>query len=95
MLASLNSQASWPHKLVYANTWLFEPLLKVIMSRSRETNAIIRTTTAATIVRAGVKVSGSRGLLSSILIFLFFCLCFTLFLCYYKNNEIQFAFSRS
>ncbi|ROT83891.1 putative carboxypeptidase PM20D1.2-like [Penaeus vannamei] len=58
LLTLMAHKASWPHKLVYANTWLFEPLLKVIMSRSRETNAIIRTTTAATIVRAGVKVSG-------------------------------------
>lgn len=55
LLTLMAHKASWPHKLVYANTWLFEPLLKVIMSRSRETNAIIRTTTAATIVRAGVK----------------------------------------
>ncbi|KAK7070834.1 hypothetical protein SK128_020072 [Halocaridina rubra] len=51
----LAPKASWPYKLVFANLWLFRPLLEMVMSASRETNAFLRTTTAATIVRAGVK----------------------------------------
>uniref|UniRef100_A0A0P4W049 Peptidase M20 dimerisation domain-containing protein n=2 Tax=Scylla olivacea TaxID=85551 RepID=A0A0P4W049_SCYOL len=55
MLAYLAPKASWPHKLVFANLWLFKPILEMVLSSKRETNALIRTTTCATIVRAGVK----------------------------------------
>lgn len=53
--AYLAPKASWPYKLVYANLWLFRPLLALFMSRSRDTNTFIRTTTATTIVRSGFK----------------------------------------
>ena len=42
-------------RMVFANLWLFEPLLINILSQKPSTNASIRTTTAATIFRAGVK----------------------------------------
>ncbi|XP_042207550.1 N-fatty-acyl-amino acid synthase/hydrolase PM20D1-like [Homarus americanus] len=51
----LATKASWPYKLFYSNLWLFTPLLEMVMSRSRESNALLRTTTSITIVRAGVK----------------------------------------
>lgn len=37
------------------NRWLFDPLLARLLSASPETDAMLRTTTAATIARAGVK----------------------------------------
>ena len=49
------SASSWPYKLIYANVWLFKPILEKVLASSRETNAIIRTTTAATVVRVGDK----------------------------------------
>lgn len=55
MLAYIAPKSSWPYKFVYGNTWLFKSIIKAVMSKSRETNAIISTTTAVTIVEAGVK----------------------------------------
>ncbi|CAL4076143.1 unnamed protein product, partial [Meganyctiphanes norvegica] len=55
MFTYIAPKSSWPYKYVYGNTWLFKPILEAVMSSSRETNAIIRTTTAVTIVQAGVK----------------------------------------
>jgi carboxypeptidase PM20D1 len=46
---------AWSKKLVLANLWLFEPLLKKQLSRSPLTNALIRTTAAPTMIHAGVK----------------------------------------
>jgi len=42
-------------RVVVANEWLFGPLLKRQLSKSRETNALIRTTTAPTMIDGGVK----------------------------------------
>ena len=42
-------------KMIFANMWLFNPLVKRILSNSPETNATIRTTTAATMFLGGVK----------------------------------------
>lgn len=53
--AYIAPKASWPHKLVYANLWLFKPLVQAVMAGRRDTNALVRTTTAVTIVRAGTK----------------------------------------
>ncbi|KAK8376536.1 hypothetical protein O3P69_009872 [Scylla paramamosain] len=61
MLAYLAPKASWPHKLVFANLWLFKPILEMVLSSKRETNALMRTTTCATIVRAGVKITNLDG----------------------------------
>lgn len=55
MLAYLAPKASWPFKMIYSNLWLFGPLVSRIMAAKRETNAVTRTTTSVTIVRAGVK----------------------------------------
>ncbi|XP_045121424.1 N-fatty-acyl-amino acid synthase/hydrolase PM20D1-like isoform X2 [Portunus trituberculatus] len=55
MLAYIAPKASWPQKLVFANLWLFKPIVEMVLSSKRETNALMRTTTCATIVRAGVK----------------------------------------
>lgn len=42
-------------KLVMANLWLFEPLLKLQAKESQSFNATLRTTTAPTIIAGGVK----------------------------------------
>lgn len=42
-------------RMVFANLWLFEPVLRSILAQKPSTNATIRTTTAATMFKAGVK----------------------------------------
>lgn len=42
-------------KLVFANRWLFRPLIERQLSASASTNAIIRTTTAVTMINGGIK----------------------------------------
>ncbi len=42
-------------RVVLANTWLFGPLLKKELSKVANTNALIRTTTAPTVINGGVK----------------------------------------
>ncbi|RMH80229.1 MAG: M20/M25/M40 family metallo-hydrolase [Calditrichaeota bacterium] len=42
-------------RIIFANRWLFSPVLKRVLSASPTMNATIRTTTAATMFHAGVK----------------------------------------
>jgi carboxypeptidase PM20D1 len=42
-------------RLVFANLWLFEPLVTRLMSGDRSGNAMVRTTTAATMLSGGIK----------------------------------------
>jgi len=42
-------------RLIFANSWLFSPIIKKMLSSKNSTNAAIRTTTAATIFNAGEK----------------------------------------
>jgi carboxypeptidase PM20D1 len=42
-------------RMMFANLWLTRPLMEGLLSRSPEMNAMIRTTTAATMFNAGVK----------------------------------------
>jgi carboxypeptidase PM20D1 len=44
-------------RFVFANQWLFTPVVKQIYAASAAGNAIIRTTTAPTIIQAGVKAN--------------------------------------
>jgi carboxypeptidase PM20D1 len=55
LFEALAPEARFGHRLVFANLWLFEPLVTSFLGRSAETAAMIRTTTAATIFHAGVK----------------------------------------
>lgn len=48
-------EMQWSRRALFANLWLFEPLIKDQLSRSPTTNAAIRTTTAATIIEGGTK----------------------------------------
>ncbi len=47
--------ASFPMRVVFKNMWLFGPVVQHILESSPDTNATLRTTTAATIFRAGTK----------------------------------------
>ncbi len=53
--AWLAPEVSLPYRLVLANLWLFEPALLAGLTGSPSTNALVRTTAAATIVRGGIK----------------------------------------
>jgi len=51
----LGPELSFPLRAVVANRWLFGPLLELALSRSPATDAMLRTTTAATLASGGVK----------------------------------------
>jgi len=55
MFSSLAPAMPFKYRLLFANLWLFHPLLIRELEKSPETAASIRTTTAATIFQAGVK----------------------------------------
>lgn len=55
MISSLAPYASFPFSLVYSNLWLFSTPISWVLAGKPSTNALIRTTTAATLVRGGVK----------------------------------------
>ncbi|PNJ53281.1 PM20D1 isoform 3 [Pongo abelii] len=57
VLQQLANEFSFPVNIILSNPWLFEPLISRFMERNPLTNAIIRTTTALTIFKAGVKVN--------------------------------------
>jgi carboxypeptidase PM20D1 len=54
-LKALGEKAPFVQRLIFANLWLFEKLAVSVMSDNPATNAGIRTTTAATMMSAGVK----------------------------------------
>jgi carboxypeptidase PM20D1 len=54
-LDHLGPEMPFPYRLVLANLWLFGPLVEWQLSQLPQTNAAIRTTTAATIFEGGVK----------------------------------------
>lgn len=47
--------ASFPLKAVFKNMWLFAPVVQQVLASSPDTNALLRTTAAPTIFRAGEK----------------------------------------
>ncbi len=55
LFEALAPEATFGYRLVFANLWLFEPLVTRLLGRNPETAAMIRTTTAPTIFHAGVK----------------------------------------
>ena len=52
---TLGRELGLPLRLVLANLWLFAPLIARLVGRSPEIDALLRTTTAPTILRAGIK----------------------------------------
>jgi len=51
----IGPETPFAHRLLYANLWLFDPLLRAVLDRVPGANALIRTTTAPTIFQAGQK----------------------------------------
>jgi carboxypeptidase PM20D1 len=55
MFDYVRPEMSFGMKLLFANRWLFAPLIKSELQKSNSTNASIRTTIAPTIFHAGTK----------------------------------------
>jgi carboxypeptidase PM20D1 len=55
LMSYLGSALPFFQRMLFANTWLFGGLLKKQLTKSKLLNAMIRTTTAPTIIEAGVK----------------------------------------
>jgi carboxypeptidase PM20D1 len=54
-LAYVGPEMPFLQRMVFANAWLFEPVILAIYEQTPAGNALIRTTTAPTILRSGVK----------------------------------------
>ena len=55
MLETLAPHSPQPQRFIFENLWLTAPLVALQMSANRATNAMVRTTTALTMMNAGVK----------------------------------------
>jgi len=55
MFRYLGSELSFAKRLVFANTWITAPLLEGVLSGEPSTDAVIRTTTAPTVLEGGNK----------------------------------------
>ncbi|MEQ3724745.1 M20/M25/M40 family metallo-hydrolase [Alcanivorax sp.] len=55
MLKQVAPYQPFAKRIVFANLWLFEPLIVKQLSGKPETNALVRTTMSPTLLRAGVK----------------------------------------
>ena len=55
MLEALAPHSPQPQRFIFENLWLTAPLVAMQMSEDRSTNAMVRTTTALTMMNAGVK----------------------------------------
>ncbi|GAA4408624.1 M20 family peptidase [Nibrella viscosa] len=55
LFSYVGPEMSFGQRLVFANRWLFGPVIKQILAKGNSSNAMIRTTTAPTIFQAGVK----------------------------------------
>lgn len=55
LLDHLGPELPLPWRVVLANRWLFGPLLEIGLSRLPATDAMLRTTTAATMIEGGIK----------------------------------------
>ncbi|MVM39270.1 M20/M25/M40 family metallo-hydrolase [Spirosoma sp. HMF3257] len=51
----LASEVPFEKRIIFANQWLFSPMIKKIIGETKSGNATMRTTTAPTIFRAGAK----------------------------------------
>lgn len=56
-LQQLADEFPFPINIVLSNLWLFRPLVSRLMERNKITSALVRTTTAVTMFKAGIKVN--------------------------------------
>ena len=54
---NISKHMTFQRKILFANLWLFEPLLNSFLSKSPSMNAVIRTTTAPTMLSASTRVN--------------------------------------
>lgn len=66
MLEAAAPYASFPFKFVYANIWLFRPLLSWMFGLRPHSNSLVRTTTAVTMISGGIKANVIPGEVSAI-----------------------------
>lgn len=57
MLSRIAAYASFAYRLIFANLWLFAPLVKKIMSANGETAAMLRTTAALTKLQGSSEIN--------------------------------------
>ncbi len=57
MFQHLAPHMSFFNQVVFANSWLFKPLILNSLEKNPATNALIRTTLAATLIKSGVKAN--------------------------------------
>jgi carboxypeptidase PM20D1 len=55
LFKTITPDLPWKQKILFANTWLFKPLILHQLKKDTFTNAMIRTTLAPTIINGGVK----------------------------------------
>ena len=55
MFNTLGPMMPFSRRVIMANLWLFEPILVRMLSQLPSGNAMVRTTTAATMMNAGIK----------------------------------------
>lgn len=55
MVEAFASHASYPYKLIYANLWFFKPFMAHFFASRPFVAALVRTTTAVTVINGGVK----------------------------------------
>lgn len=55
MFAAMGPEMPFAQRAVFANLWLFGPFVERMLASSPETNAVVRTTTAVTMISGGVK----------------------------------------
>ena len=56
IIESLGPYVSFPYKLMFANLWLFKPVLSWLAQSNPLLNSFIRTSTAVTMFHSGIKV---------------------------------------
>ena len=57
MLSGIAAYASFAYRLIFANLWLFAPLVKRMMQKNGETAALLRTTVALTKLRGSSEIN--------------------------------------
>ena len=53
----VSKQMPFQYKILFANLWLFEPVINSFLSNSPTMNAVIRTTTAPTMLSASSRIN--------------------------------------
>lgn len=61
MFETLAPEMSGMNRLLLSNLWLFEPAVRSVLQKQANTNAVLRTTTAATVLSAGNKANVLPG----------------------------------